>query len=76
MGSCDTRIPIGGIQYQRALNIPLAMSSIMSLGVVNDRNSDLFDLKRFDPSNVLMSEIPVHCCKPVKGYQPGKYTDR
>ena len=47
----------------------------MSLGVVNDQDFDLFDLKRFDPSNVLMSEVPVHCCKPVEGYQPGKYTD-
>ena len=75
MGSCDTRIATGGIQYQRALNIPLAMSSIMSLGVVNDQRFDVFDLKKFDPSNVLMSEVPVHCCKPVEGYQPRKHTD-
>ena len=67
MGSCDTRIAIGGIQYQSALNIPLAMSSIMSLGVVNNQTFDFFDLRRFDPSNVLVSEVPVHCCKPVEG---------
>ena len=75
MGSCDTRTAIGGIQYQRALNIPLAMSSIMSLGVVNDRKFDFFGLKRCDASNILMSEVPVHCCKPVEGYQPRQHTD-
>ena len=48
MGSCDTRIATGGIQYQRALNIPLAMSSIMSLCVVNDQRFEFFDPKRFD----------------------------
>ena len=75
MGSCDASIAIGGIQYQSALNIPLAMSSIMSLGMVNNQELDFVDLKRSDPSNLLMSEVPVHCCKPVEGYQPRKHTD-
>lgn len=66
---------IGGIQYQRALNIPLAMSSMMSLGMISDFESLSLDFERSDASNVLMSEVPLHCCKPVEGYQPQKHTD-